>query len=58
MWGELKNWLLALSHQKCWFSEAKDSFQYWDLEHFRPKANAKNLDGSEREGYWWLALPG
>ena len=56
IWGELKDWLLDLSQQKCWFSEAKDCFQYWDVEHFRPKASAKNLDGSEREGYWWLSF--
>jgi hypothetical protein len=56
VWKDLKDWLLGLSHQKCWFSEAKDCFQYWDVEHFRPKASAKNLDGSEREGYWWLSF--
>jgi len=44
-WGELKDWLLALSHQKCWFSEAKDCCQYWYVEHFRLKASAKNVDG-------------
>jgi len=26
------------------------------VEHFRPKAEAKNLDGSVTEGYWWLAF--
>jgi hypothetical protein len=26
IWGELKGWLLDLSQQKCWFSEAKDCF--------------------------------
>jgi len=56
VWGELKNWLLALSYQKCWFSEAKDCFQDWDVEHFRPKKSAKDLEGNEREGYWWLSL--
>jgi hypothetical protein len=25
VWGEIKQWLLSLSHQKCWFSEAKDA---------------------------------
>ena len=56
VWGDLKDWLLGLSKQKCWFSEAKDCFQDWDVEHFRPKSSAKNLDGSEREGYWWLSF--
>lgn len=26
------------------------------MEHFRPKSSAKELNGSEREGYWWLAF--
>lgn len=56
IWGELKVWLLELSHGKCWFSEAKDCFSHWDVEHYRPKKNAKDIDGTEHEGYWWLAF--
>lgn len=56
IWGELKPWLLDLSGQKCWFSEANDCFQHWDVEHFRPKGRAKDLEGVEREGYWWLSF--
>lgn len=56
LWGELKEWLLKFSRGKCWFSEAKDAYSHWDVEHFRPKKRAKELDGSEREGYWWLAF--
>ncbi|QPN66247.1 hypothetical protein [Synechococcus sp. CBW1006] len=56
LWRELKEWLLALSHGKCWFSEARDCFSYWDVEHFRPKKNVRNVRGSSGEGYWWLAF--
>ncbi|MEW6210939.1 MAG: hypothetical protein AB1631_21420 [Acidobacteriota bacterium] len=56
VWGELKDWLLSLSHGKCWFSEAKDCFSHWDVEHYRPKKSAKDADGTEHEGYWWLAF--
>ena len=56
VWGELKEWLLRLSHNKCWFSEACDSFSHWHVEHFRPKTSAKDLTGLQREGYWWLAF--
>lgn len=56
LWGELKDWLLSLSDQKCWFSEAKDCFSHWDVEHFRPKKSAKDENGTEYDGYWWLAL--
>jgi hypothetical protein len=54
--GEIKQWLLSLSHQKCWFSEAKDCFSHWDVEHYRPKKSARDADGTEHEGYWWLAF--
>ncbi|WP_295879204.1 hypothetical protein [uncultured Thiohalocapsa sp.] len=55
-WGKLKPWLLALSHGKCWFSESKDIYSDYHVEHFRPKSEAKDLDGNTRDGYWWLAF--
>jgi len=55
-WGALKEWLLALSAGKCWFSEARELFSHYDVEHFRPKKEARSLDGFERDGYWWLAF--
>jgi hypothetical protein len=57
VWGELKGWLLTVSKGKCWFSEARDLFSHWDVEHYRPKAAAKGLDGKKQSnGYWWLAF--
>lgn len=56
LWGELKEWLLSLSHGKCWFSEAKDCFSHWEVEHYRPKKSAKDRDGTVHDGYWWLAF--
>lgn len=55
-WTQLKPWLLALSHGKCWFSEVRELYSHYDVEHFRPKKQAKALDGAERDGYWWLAF--
>lgn len=55
-WGEIKSWLLSLSYNKCWFSEAREIFSHMDVEHFRPKLEAKDLDGTVRDGYWWLAF--
>ncbi|MEB4592615.1 hypothetical protein VSS37_16645 [Candidatus Thiothrix sp. Deng01] len=55
-WGKLKPWLEVLSLGKCWFSEAKEIFSHYDVEHFRPKKEAKALDGTIRDGYWWLAF--
>lgn len=56
LWGQLKEWLLGLSHGKCWFSEAKDCFSHWDVEHYRPKKSARDRDGTTHGGYWWLAF--
>lgn len=56
VWRDFKDWLLNLSHGKCWFSEAKDIYSHPEVEHFRPKKKAKNLDRTKREGYWWLAF--
>jgi len=55
-WGQIKQWLLDISHNKCWFSEAKDIYSHLDVEHFRPKKEAKDIDGTKRDGYWWLAF--
>jgi hypothetical protein len=55
-WGKIKIWLLELSDKKCWFSEARDLYSHMDVEHFRPKLQAKELDGTKRDGYWWLAF--
>jgi hypothetical protein len=55
-WGKLKPWLLALSGGKCWFSEVRELFSHYDVEHFRPKKEAKGLHGCDRGGYWWLAF--
>jgi hypothetical protein len=55
-WGKLKPWLIALSGGKCWFTDTTNNGSHYDVEHFRPKAEAKGIDGSVREGYWWLAF--
>lgn len=55
-WAKLKPWLLALSNGKCWFSEVRELFSHYDVEHFRPKKEAKGLRGADRDGYWWLAF--
>lgn len=58
IWGQVKDWLLSLSHNKCWFSEAEDHFSNRDVEHFRPKKACKRFMGQRKatyeDGYWWL----
>ncbi|HOE41941.1 MAG TPA: hypothetical protein PLB25_09980 [Rhodoferax sp.] len=54
--GALKEWLLTLSTGKCWVSEVRELYSYYDVEHFRPTKVAKALDACLRDGYWWLAF--
>lgn len=55
-WTKLKPWLLHLSNGKCWFSEVRDLYSHYDVEHFRPKKEAKAPKRSKKDGYWWLAF--
>ncbi|GAB4507704.1 MAG: hypothetical protein Tsb0026_04150 [Sulfuricaulis sp.] len=57
IWGELREWLLSLSNDKCWYSEARDVFSYLDVDHYRPKSAVKRkARGNEQAAYWWLAF--
>ncbi len=57
VWKRLLPWLLKQSRGKCWFSEARDSYSYWHVEHFRPKKAMANPFGAACVGgYWWLAF--
>lgn len=48
--------LMTMSHGKCWYSEARDIVSVWHVDHFRPKGDVREEDGSTRPGYWWLAF--
>lgn len=56
IWSKLQHWLKGLSDGKCWYSEAREIYSFYDVDHFRPKNRAKQLDGTKRDGYWWLAF--
>jgi uncharacterized protein (TIGR02646 family) len=56
VWGEIKKHLLSLSFEKCWYSEAKERYSYYHVDHFRPKKRALDNNGSDMGGYWWLAF--
>jgi hypothetical protein len=56
-WGRLREWLLRLSYDKCWYSEARDLFSVPEVEHYRPKTRCKrSMRGGTADGYWWLAF--
>ncbi|HEX4630090.1 MAG TPA: hypothetical protein VH188_03930 [Chthoniobacterales bacterium] len=54
--ARIKAALLAVSHGKCWFTEARDKASDFHVEHFRPKKEAWDLDGTKRDGYWWRSF--
>lgn len=56
LWRELTEHLSKLSHNKCWYSEAYDSYSYYHVDHFRPKSSAIGIDKKDHGGYWWLAF--
>jgi hypothetical protein len=57
LWGAVRVWLLGLSNDKCWFSEARDLFSVLEVEHYRPKKRCKRVArGAVSDGYWWLAF--
>lgn len=55
-WGKIKNELKRISYGKCWFSESRDVYSHYHVEHFRPKKRVINFDNSKRLGYWWLSF--
>lgn len=57
IWKELFIPLQKLSNGKCWYSEANDVMSDRDIDHFRPKKQAKNVDNiprADEDGYWYL----
>ncbi len=59
LWADedLKEWMLKLSKDKCWYTEVKHGADYPEIEHFRPKKNTKKEDSSKaNDGYYWLAF--
>jgi len=55
--AEVKEALCTAQHDKCCFCEAKlGHAQFGDVEHFRPKASARQSSAdSPTMGYYWLA---
>lgn len=42
-------------HHKCCFCEQAYEKKFFTVEHFRPKTQAVDDDGTKHVGYWWLA---
>ena len=52
----VRNWLLAIFHNKCWYTEAKESVSAIHVDHYRPKGRVTDLAKNQHDGYWWLAF--
>jgi uncharacterized protein (TIGR02646 family) len=58
-WKNLKIELKRLSFGKCWYSEAREVYSHYHVDHFRPKKKViddTNEQKAERDGYWWLTF--
>ncbi len=56
IWGLLKDTLKKMSYGKCWYSEAREIYSHYHVDHFRPKKKALDPSNFDRGGYWWLAF--
>lgn len=54
VWAELKDGLAHLSHDKCWYCEAKQERSDDAVDHFRPKNRVAGCP--THSGYTWLAF--
>ena len=56
IWRAFAQYLKAMSYGKCWYSESKDVQSFFDVDHFRPKGEAKRSETEKDPGYDWLAF--
>lgn len=56
-WREIKPILKDTYGNICWYSGSDLSNSVGDIDHYRPKNESKDLDGTTilSDGYWWLA---
>ena len=45
-----------MSYGKCWYSESLDPQSFFDVDHYRPKLEARRSDDVTDPGYAWLAF--
>jgi uncharacterized protein (TIGR02646 family) len=54
VWTDMKEILLNVSDQKCWYCESKQVRSDNNVDHFRPKNRV--IECPDHPGYWWLAF--
>jgi len=56
IWRAYKAYLSQMSYGKCWYSECPEVQSFLDVDHYRPKLEAKRSEGECDPGYDWLAF--
>lgn len=56
VWRGFARYLAKMSYGKCWYSESDCVQSFKDVDHYRPKKQAKRGANSSDEGYPWLAF--
>jgi hypothetical protein len=53
----IRDWLLSLFNNKCWYTEAQEAVSAYHVDHYRPKGQVTDVGRTSPEaGYWWLAF--
>ncbi|MDI2076692.1 MULTISPECIES: hypothetical protein [Bradyrhizobium] len=57
IWRDFKDYLSRMSYGKCWYSESPEAQSHLDVDHFRPKLEARRDEKvRDKPGYDWLAF--
>jgi hypothetical protein len=56
VWRAFKAYLSEMSYGKCWYSECPEVQSFLDVDHYRPKLEAKRSEIECDPGYDWLAF--
>ena len=58
IWRDFKQCLSDMSYGKCWYSESPEAQSHLDVDHFRPKLEARREEKICDRGYEWLRVRG
>jgi hypothetical protein len=56
VWRAFARYLSKMSYGKCWYSESLDPQSFFDVDHYRPKLEARRSNDVTDPGYEWLAF--
>jgi hypothetical protein len=56
IWRKFARYLSKMSYGKCWYSESLEPQSFFDVDHYRPKLEARRSVDVVDPGYEWLAF--